>query len=167
MDVGKLGKGEQLAAAGGLLLIVSYLIFDWYGVPDLAVPGFGDPDLGGASFGALTGGFAKLLFWLIALVAVGSAVVKAAEQSLPTLPVSLGTIVSGLGGLGVALVVIRLINPPGNLDRGFGLFVALVGACLVAFGGSLTMKSEGTSFGAEADKLQDRFDGGDSGGSAA
>src|SRR3954451_22877297 len=136
----------MIAAASGLVLIIS-LFLEWYSV-DIA--GFR------GSLPTVTGwralGFIDILLFLIGLIAIALAVMKAANVMPPRLPISPGLIVLGLGGFATLLVLFRIISIPdegaGNLPgvdvgRSFGVFLAFLAAAAVTVGGWLSWNEEG------------------------
>ena len=102
------------------------------------------------------------------LVAIGGALIAANATSVNT-PVAISAITTGLGILSVLLILYRIIDPPGSGDipdgfdigisRGIGVFLGLIAAGGIAYGGWRAMEEEGTSFGDQAD----RFSGGGGG----
>ena len=84
----------------------------------------------------------------------------AAAASKPDMPVALSAITAGLGILGVVLVLFRIISPPDfgvgdlvDVGRGIGVFLGLVAVAGVAYGGWAAMQAEGSSFGAQTDRV--------------
>lgn len=160
METSKLRTGEIVAAVGALVLLIALLFLDWYsfGV-DVEIP-FGGGDIS-ADFGAWDGeGFLGSIFNIIIFVAaavgIGQAVVKLTSTKV-SLPVALSALTAAGGVAAVVMVVLRiLIKPdtgpdfsgvPGiSTDLAFGIFVALAGAIVLAVGGWMSMKDEGTSF---------------------
>lgn len=146
MDTSRLSQGELIAGASGLALLV-VMFLPWYGV-DVNVGGFSASESGSAweVFSTI-----DILLFLVALVAVGAVVARLADVLPPDLPVA--AIVTGAGALAVLLVLYRIVDIPGpdipqivesNVDYGrkFGLFLGLVAAGGVAYGGYRSM-SEG------------------------
>src|SRR3954454_14222722 len=137
----------MIAAGSGLVLFLS-LFLEWYSVN---IRGFtGDlPTVTG--WRAL--GFIDILLFLVAVIAIAVAVLKAAGMlPPPRLPASPGFILLVVGGIAVILVLFRIISIPdegaGNLPgvdvgRSFGIFLALLAAAGVALGGWLTWNEEG------------------------
>jgi hypothetical protein len=155
MDFSRLGTGERLAGASGILLFI-FMFFDWYGVK--GVPG------GVSAWQAFS--FIDIILLITAICAVGLALI-AATQSEMGLPVAASTIVAGIGILAVVLVLIKLIDPPGsgsvttvlgtvNVDvtRKIGVWLGLLASIGVAVGGYMAMQEEGTSFGAQTDRFR-------------
>ena len=92
------------------------------------------------------GGFSTvdLLLFVVAAVAVGAAIAKAAG-ALPA-DVPAGAIVAGAGALAFLLVLYRIVSLPGpdveqvagvgvEFGRKFGIFLGLIAAGGVAYGG--------------------------------
>jgi hypothetical protein len=156
MEATRPSQGAQLAGIGGLALIVVMLLFAWYGLTA------GGTDIGFDAFDAFRD-------WMnfILLFAAFCGMALALVGSRPTgLPVSLSALTAGLGGISVILIIIYLISPPGvpfagggvevDLDRKIGVWFGLIAAAVLTLGGWQAMQSEGTSFGAEADRVQRR-----------
>jgi len=167
MDVTRLRQGEKIAAVAGILLLIIMFAFSWFGYKPAG--GFGIPG-GGAeltrnAWGAFS--FIDILLFLTVVAAVGMAYLSASGTSV-SLPVAASAIVTGLGILSVVLVLFRIISPPdlsvggisagGAVDttRKIGVFLGLIAAAGVAYGGYMAMQEEGTSFGEARDQLQNR-----------
>jgi hypothetical protein len=163
MDLGKIRGGQLIAAIGGIVLLISLLFLNWYGVGASVQTSFGSISVG-ADFGAWDGqGFAGTIANLIMLAAgiaaVGLALLTATSRTV-ALPVAASALTAGLGFAAVAMVVLRILFQPGPnavVDLKFGIFVALVGALAIAYGGWQSMQEEGTSFEQARDQLQGRF----------
>jgi hypothetical protein len=145
-DTTRIRFGEMIAAVSGAVLVIS-LFLEWYTVD---IKGFtGDlPTVTG--WRAL--GFIDILLFLIGVIAIAVAVLRAMNVMPRNLPASTGFIVLALGVLAVVLVLYRILSIPdegaGNLPgvdvgRGFGVFIALIAAAGVTVGGWLTWNEEG------------------------
>ncbi|MGH2953638.1 MAG: hypothetical protein ACRDK9_06400 [Solirubrobacterales bacterium] len=163
MDTSKLRTGELIAGVAAVALFI-IMFLPWFGFD----VGGGDvaEDLGiataevSADFNAWESfDFIDLVLLLTVIVAVGLAVATALSQTV-SLPVAASALTAGLGILSTLLILYRIIDPPGDTDREFWVFVGLVAAAAIAYGGWRSMQEEGTSFGAQADRLQDRVGGG-------
>ena len=148
LDSTRLRPGDLVAAASGVLLIVS-LYLTWYSRSAEGEIGGGSPLLDYSGWEAL--GFIDRLLLLIAVVAIVAAVVRLLGLT-PPLPVNPSLVVFGLGAFAVLLVLLRLIDTPSGLfdgvagievDRSAGIFVALVAALGVTLGGWLSWNGEG------------------------
>jgi len=160
MNLDKLSKGETTAAASAILLFI-FMFFDWFGVKVSGVPGFsGDvTGSGGSAWDALD---VIPIFLMLAIVAaIGVAVIRFTDADLE-LPVSLNSIVTALGGLAVLLILYRIVFPPSfasfggvsvDATRKFGIFLGLIAAAGIAYGGYMAMREEDASFGDAADRL--------------
>jgi hypothetical protein len=108
-------------------------------------------------------GFIDIVLFITGVAAVGLAALAASETETG-LPVAAGAIVAGLGALSVLLIIISLISPPDfgadlsgtGIDhtRKIGVWLGLIAAIGVAYGGWRAMQEEGTSFGGEADRFR-------------
>jgi hypothetical protein len=135
VDTSKLSIGDQIAAVSGAVLLIA-LFLPWYGI-DVNVSGLS----GSASASAWEAlGFIDILLFLVAVVAIGVPVAKAAGSLPDDVPGPL--LVLAAGGLAVLLVLFRLIDMPtpdfgGGIDfsRKWGIFLGLIAAVGVAYGG--------------------------------
>jgi hypothetical protein len=136
VDTSKLTLGEQIAAASGIaLLIVMFL--PWYGV-DVNVGPLSASESANA-WEALS--FIDILLFLIAVVAIGVPVAKAMGSLPDDIPGPM--LVLAAGGLGVLLVLFRLIDLPTpdisaagvDFGRKIGIFLGLIATAGIAYGG--------------------------------
>jgi hypothetical protein len=166
MDTDRLNQGEMIAAVSAVLLLLIMFIFSWFG--------FGG-DLGSqaSAAGFDTGfnawqsfGFIDIILFITIVVAIGGAVMTANAQSVNS-PVAISSITAGLGILSVLLILFRIISPPDfgtdvfggsgiDVSRKIGVFLGLIAAGGIAYGGWRAMQAEGTSFSGEADRIQNR-----------
>jgi hypothetical protein len=161
MEADKLSTGEKVSAASAVLLFI-FMFFDWFGVKVSGVPGFsGDitGSGGGSAWDALD--VIPLFLMLAIVVAIGVAVIRLTDADLEP-PVSLNAIVAALGGLAVLLILYRIVFPPDFGSFGgvtvdatlkFGIFLGLIAAVGIAYGGYSAMREEGATFGDAADRL--------------
>ncbi len=156
----KLSPGEKIAGGSAILLFI-FMFFEWFGVEVSGVGGFSGsvPGGGGSAWDALDFIPIVLLITIIAaLVLVGLRLADSAYE--PSIPMS--TIVTALGVISVLLILFRIIDPPSFASYGgvsvdatlsLGIFLGLIAAGGIAFGGYSTMKEEGITFGDAADRL--------------
>jgi hypothetical protein len=156
----KLGMGEKVAGGSAILLFV-FMFFNWFGVEVSGVPGFSGtvPGSGGSAWDVLDFIPIVLLITLLAaLVMVGLRLTDSVAE--PVVPLS--TVVTVLGVISVLLIVYRIVDPPGGGSYGgvtvdtnlqVGIFLGLLSAAGIAYGGYSTMREEGITFGDAADSL--------------
>jgi hypothetical protein len=119
--------GELFAAVGGLgLLVASFL--PWYSA-------------GGENATAWQAFSVTDLFLAAAAVAGLSVGVVVLFRLSVSYPVAGCAVASLFGGIALVLIVIRLVNPPGEgLDREFGAWLGLVCAAGITLGGYLGLQ---------------------------
>lgn len=156
----KLGTGEKIAGGSAILLFI-FMFFDWFGSEVSGVPGFSGtvPGSGGSAWDMLDFiPIVLLVAVLAALVLVGLRVADSVAEPL----VPLSTVICILGVISVLLILYRIIDPPGGASYGgvtvdtnleVGIFLSLLSAAGIAYGGYSTMREEGITFGDAADSL--------------
>jgi hypothetical protein len=168
MDLNRLTQGEKIAGVAAILLFI-FMFFDWYGV---SVSGGGIsasfPGAGGNAWDTLDVIPIILLLGIIATLAI---VALSASESEVELPVHGATIIAAVGAVSVLLILFRIIDTPtfatyagvsaeGSVE--FGIFLSLIAAAGVAFGGWRAMQEDGVTFGDAADRLSGGGGGGGS-----
>jgi hypothetical protein len=162
MDLKRLTRGERISAVSAVLLFV-FMFFDWYGVEVPDVPGFSGSISGGAGSAWDTLSVIPLFLMLAIVVALAVAVVRATDADLEP-PVSMNSVVAALGGLAVLLIAYRIVFPPDFDPYGgvgvdatleLGVFLGLIAAAGIAYGGYSAMRDEGLTFGDSADRLSE------------
>lgn len=161
MDLDRLNTGEKIAGASAVLLFI-FMFFDWFGV-EVSGPGgsiaFGN-GAGGSAWGALD--YIPIFLVITIVVALLSAFVRLTEADIEP-PISFNVGVTVLGAISFLLILFRIIVPPNFGEGGgisvdgtveFGIFLGLIAAAGIAYGGYRGMQEEGTSFTAAADRLQ-------------
>jgi hypothetical protein len=146
------------AASGAALLIIMFL--PWFGLGGQLGDAFQQAqDLGFApnvdtnanawqSFS-----FIDIVLFVTVIIAIGFGVAAAMARDV-ALPVAASAITAGFGILSVLLIAYRLLNTPFDSSRKFGVFLGLIAAAGVAYGGWVGMQEEGTSFGDQVDRVQ-------------
>lgn len=144
MDTSRISFGEMVAGVSGLVLLI-VMFFPWYGL-EVEFEGLGD--VAGVNANAWEAfGFIDILLFLVVLVAVGMALARAAGAMPSDLPAPAGMIVAAAGALAVLLILFRLISAPDpestgdavDLSRKIGIFLGLLAAIGITFGGYTAM----------------------------
>ena len=159
MDLGKLRRGEWIAAAGGLLLLIALFFFDWYGGTTTIPLGQTSTQFGAWDGEGFFGFIANLVILAAAVSGVALAFITATSRTI-ALPVAGSAITASLGIAAVAMILLRMLFQPGPNDLvslKFGILLALIGAAIVAYGGWISMQEEGTTFERSWDQLQARY----------
>lgn len=138
----KLTTSDKLILGGGIAYLIA-MFLPWWGIDT----GFGDYANNGWDY--FLGGWLPLV--LIAIMAVHVAVTRfSPDTKIPDLPVpwSQGYLIAGV--VAAVVVVGRLIVPSDecaggfcvDLDRKFGIIVAVIAAICVAAGASMKLKED-------------------------
>jgi len=169
MDLNRLTQGEKIAGGSGIALILIMFIFKWFGLK----AGVGGFAFEGSRNAWGSYGFIDIVLFITVVAAVGLAALKASDADVG-LPVAASAVVAGLGVLSVVLIIISIISPPDfgadlsgtGIDhtRKIGVWLGLIAAIGVAYGGWRAMQEEGTSYGGEADRFRAPPDQGSSAG---
>jgi hypothetical protein len=126
-------KAELVAGAGGVLLLA-----DLFLLPSLEVRGV---SLDG--WHVLT---TTRWVLLVTVAAVLALVILTVSQRSPALPVLASMVALILGGLAALLLLYRIIHHPG-FTACVGIYVGFAAAVVIAYGGYLALRTEGSSFG--------------------
>jgi hypothetical protein len=163
MDFTRLTQGEKVAAVSGIALILIMFIFDWFGLKFTGGPEGLGVSVEGSRNAWGSYGFIDIVLFITVAAAVGLALISASQSELG-LPVAASAVVAGLGILSVVLIIISIISPPdfgvdlsgSGIDhtRKIGVWLGLIAAIGVAYGGWRAMQEEGTSFGDQADRFR-------------
>jgi hypothetical protein len=152
MDLSRLRGGELIAAAAGIVLLVALLFLNWYGVGASFETPIGNfsasADIGAWDHQGFLGTLANLVILAAGIVAVGLGLLTAMSRTV-ALPVAASALTAGLGIGAVMMVIGRMLFQPGvneAVDLKFGIWLALIGAVGVAYGGWQSMQEEGTTF---------------------
>jgi uncharacterized membrane protein YhaH (DUF805 family) len=161
MEAGKLSRGEKIAAVSAILLFV-FMFFDWFGSKVSGVPGFSGSVEAGANGGNAWETLDVIpVFLMLALVtALAVAVIRLTDADIEP-QISLNGIVAALGSLALLLILYRIVFPPDfgvpglsvDATLKLGIFLALIAAGGIAYGGYSAMREEGMTFGDAADRL--------------
>jgi hypothetical protein len=153
MDLGRLSTGERISSVSALLLFV-FMFFHWFGF-EISY----DSNL----LFLLEGTRPAKSAWealdyipFVLLVTIGVTLVVAALRLMPEaqLPIRVNAVVAILGITSALLILFRIVDPPtfetertltyeGTVQ--LPIFLSLLAAVGVAFGGCLAMREEGIS----------------------
>jgi prepilin signal peptidase PulO-like enzyme (type II secretory pathway) len=129
-DPARVRRGEVLAAAAAVLLLVFLFAGKWYG---------GHRGASRTGWEALTD-----LRWLLVVTTVAAFVLVLAQMTrrAPAVPVTLSLLVTLLGLITVLALIYRvLINAPAGEQA--GAYLGLLSAIALAYGGYLSIRQEG------------------------
>jgi hypothetical protein len=163
MDVNKLNTGEKIAGVSAVLLFI-VMFFTWFGVEVSDSNGFSGsvPGAGGSAWDALD--FIPFILLIAIVVALVNVFLRLSDSDYEP-PVSMNVAVAVLGGLSTLLILFRIIFPPSFGEFGgvsvdgtleFGIFLGLITAAGIAYGGYRGMQEDGVSFSDTADQLSSR-----------
>jgi hypothetical protein len=127
MDATERSQGQLIAGAGGLLLFI-FLFLPWFGV-------------GSTSLSGWEGQSSTDIYLLItALVAIFMAL-TAGRMVLPGMTLNGATAL--LGGVStVVLLWLSVFDFPANTDRKIGVYLSLLAAAAIAYGGWVAAREE-------------------------
>jgi hypothetical protein len=165
MDLDRLSNGEKIAGVSAIVLFI-FMFFDWFSVEVSAGAGsFAVGSGGGSAWDALD--FIPIILVIAIIAALGIVVLRLVDTPYEVTPTA-NAIVAILGAISFLLILYRIVDTPGGGSAGgisvdvspaFGIFVSLVAAAGMAYGGYKAMQEEGGSFS----EIGDRFSGGGAG----
>ena len=150
MDLGRLTRGEAIAAVSGLVLFV-VMFLPWFSEnAPVKIPGVPTVEVTQETHNAWQSfGLIDVLLLLVILLALGVALAHAAgiTPSDPALPLPLFVTAAGL--FAVMLILYRLADPPAptidlavgeaDVGRRIGILLGLLAAAAISFGGYLAL----------------------------
>jgi hypothetical protein len=159
MDLDRLNTGEKIAGGSAVLLFI-FMFFDWFKVEVSGGDGLFSVSEGGNAWDVFS--TIDIILMIVILVAVGVAIIRLSDAVFEP-PFSLNAAVAVLGGIAVLLILYRIIDPPLDSDitgvdisRSIGIYLGLIAAAGITYGGYRAMQEEGTSFGEIGDHLSNR-----------
>ena len=160
--LGRLRAGEAIYLVAAILLFV-FMFFTWYGAEISGSAGtikFGGTGSGGDAWQTLE--VIPVVLMLAIAVAVGAAILRLSRSDWePAVPPSAAVCACGL--LASLAILVRIVFPPEFGEFGgvtveatleAGVFLGLLAALGIAYGGWRAMAEEGTSFRAAAKGLE-------------
>ena len=168
MDFSKFKTSDWLKVGGGLVMLVAGFL-RWWGIDGVSIPELGRT-VGGLDWNAFDFFFTGTIPWLL-IVAIGVLAFLGAA-GIFKLPASLPTplIFLAASALSLLLVIFRIFGPghgapdEHGLDRGIGLYLAILAAGAVLAGSFLGFKESGGDLNdlKDVNKLKASFGGGSS-----
>jgi len=167
MDLERLSLGEKVAAVSAILLFI-FMFFEWFGVEVSGAGGFSDTvsGSGGNAWDALD--YIPIVLIVTIVAALGVAALRLMDSAFEP-PLWANTAVTVLGVISVVLILFRIVDPPTfasfpgvsvDATRSVGIFLGLIAAGGIAYGGYRAMREEGMTFGDAADRLSGSGSGG-------
>jgi len=159
MDADRLSTGEKIAGGSAILLFI-FMFFDWFKVDISDDQGLFSVSVGGNAWDALD--IIPIVLMLAIIAAIAVAVIRLTDSAFEP-PVSMNAVVAILGAISVLLILYRIIDPPGagdvpgvDVNPALGIFLGLLAAAGITYGGYRAMQEEGTSFGDLGDQFSNR-----------
>ncbi len=154
-DVSRLRRADRIIGIGGIALFIFLFFFKWYGYSSNA------PSIAGVNISSdysIDGWHAFTVnrwIWLITIIAALGAVAISAGLLQFKSPVQPGVLVAGLGALSTLTILYRIVHHPtasasfgsfhASVGIKIGIWLGLIAAVAVTYGGYLAMRDEGTS----------------------
>jgi hypothetical protein len=160
MDLDRLSLGEKIAAVSAILLFI-FMFFEWFGVEVSGAGGFSGSVSGAGGNAWDTLDYIPIVLVVTIVAALGLAAIRLTDSTYEP-PVPMSTVVTVLGALSVLLILFRIVDPPSFASFGgvsvdatlsIGIFLGLISAGGIAYGGYTAMREEGITFGDAADHL--------------
>jgi uncharacterized membrane protein YhaH (DUF805 family) len=161
MDLNKLSAGEKIAGASAVLLFI-FMFLDWFNIEVSAGNGLFSASVSGAGGSAWDRLEFIPVILVIAIVAALAVVAMRLTDAAFEPPISANAVVAVLGAISALLVLFRIIDTPGvgsypgvsiDVSPAVGIFLGLLAAIGVAYGGYRGMSEEGVTFASTADRL--------------
>lgn len=134
-DPSRIRRGEVIASAGAVALLVLVFVLQWYG-----------PRAGGAGPVASLTGWQAFTVWrwvaLLTIVAALCLIVFQATRRAPALPASASVVVTALALVTAVWLGVHMLfdHPP---HQRVGALLGLISACGILVGGVLSLRDEG------------------------
>lgn len=159
MDLDRLSTGEKIAGGSAVLLFI-FMFFDWFKVDINGGNDLFTVSVGGSAWDALD--VIPIILLIAIVAAIGVAAIRLTDAAVEP-PISANAIVAILGAISVLLILYRIIDPPNagdvpgvDVNPAIGIFLGLLAAAGITYGGYRAMQEEGTSFGDLGDQFSSR-----------
>ena len=152
-DRNRLSQGELIAGIAGLVLLID-LWLKWYGVSVNAGGLLKNFNVGVSANAWQAFSLIDIILFLVALIAIGVAVMRGLNR-MPDMPYPPATLVAVAGGIALLLILFRIIDTPVDthgvsgidVSRKIGVWIGLLAAAAVTYGGWRAMQESGATFG--------------------
>jgi hypothetical protein len=154
-DISRLRRGDRIIGIGAVALFIFLFFFKWYGYSSNA------PSIAGVNISSslsIDGWHAfqnSRWIWLITIIVALGAVAIASGALAFKSPLQPGVLVAGLGALSTLTILYRIIHHPtasasygafhASVGIKIGIWLGLIAAAAITYGGYLSMQDEGTS----------------------
>jgi hypothetical protein len=152
VDFSRVSIGEIVAGVSGLMLLI-VMFLPWFGgKATIELPGIGTISTSPSDTANAWESFTviDLILFVVAVLAIGMLIARAAGAATAETVAPPGLIVGAAGVLAVILILYRLIDTPGevhvpgaavshDITRELGIFLGLIAALGIAFGGYAAM----------------------------
>jgi hypothetical protein len=156
VDMGGLRRSDQIVGISAIAFFVFLFFFKWFGVSSSA-------SVGGISYSDSANGWHTFTnsrwIWIVTIVVALAAVAISVGALNLKRPAHLGVLVAALGALSAILVIYRILDHPSAGTSGtiagvhysasvgikIGIWLGLIAALGVTYGGYLAMQDEGAS----------------------
>jgi hypothetical protein len=150
VDFSKLSREDWMVGGGGVVLIISLLVFDWYSVGGVSASS--GITVGGYSAAAVSSPYAiwGVLALIVAIIMVADlALARFSPQTqIPTTKLGRDLTRAAAGGLLMLLLAIKFIAHVGNF--GFGFVMDVIFAIVVAAGAWLIAQGNSAAIGSNS-----------------
>jgi hypothetical protein len=164
-DIGRLRRSDQVIGAGAIALFIFLFLFKWYGISAIL-----SEEGSGVSLSSTNGWHTytnSRWIWIVTIIVALAVVVLRAGQRALNIRVQQGVIVAGLGALSATLILYRIVHHPSGIPSGeqfsggikIGIWLALIAAAAITYGGYLAMHDEGTSLSDVREQASSAFSG--------
>jgi Mn2+/Fe2+ NRAMP family transporter len=166
-DLSRLRRADQIVGGGAIALFIFMFFFKWYGISS-NIGTISGVNLNASYSGWHTFTNSRWIWLLTIIVALVSLVMVAGSRKLDG-PLQASLMVAALGALSTLLILYRIVHhPTASASAGgfhasagikIGIWLGLIAAAAITYGGYLQMQAEGTSLTDVREKAGDAFSG--------
>ena len=167
-DISRLRRADQIVGGGAILFFIFLFFFKWFGGSVSGALPAGSVSTGSSSTGWDTFTNSRWIWLITIIVALGSVVLVAGQRTLE-IPLKPSVVVAGLGALSTIFILYRIIHHPSasasfagihaSYGIKIGIWLGLIAALAITYGGYLQMQAEGTSLSDVREQASSAFSG--------